>query len=73
MADESLRRALMVSNGSFLPMFTRPVSLILVILIAFTLLSQLPFMKAVNAWLAGLGKGPAPVSCEGDDKDAGSK
>jgi putative tricarboxylic transport membrane protein len=41
MADENLRRALMVSQGSFLPIFTRPVSLILFLVIIWTVISQL--------------------------------
>jgi putative tricarboxylic transport membrane protein len=45
MADENLRRALMVSQGSFLPIFTRPVSLILFLIIVWTLVSQIPFFK----------------------------
>jgi putative tricarboxylic transport membrane protein len=45
MADENLRRALMVSQGSFLPVFTRPVSLILFLIILWTLVSQIPFFK----------------------------
>jgi putative tricarboxylic transport membrane protein len=40
MADESLRRALMISDGSFLPMLQRPVCLILVLFILYFLLSQ---------------------------------
>jgi len=40
MADENLRRALMVSQGSFLPVFTRPVSLILFLVIVWTVVSQ---------------------------------
>jgi putative tricarboxylic transport membrane protein len=40
MADENLRRALMVSQGSFLPIFTRPVSLILFLVIVWTVVSQ---------------------------------
>ncbi len=42
MADENLRRALMVSQGSFLPVFTRPVSLILFLVIVWTVVSQFP-------------------------------
>ena len=42
MADENLRRALMVSQGSFLPIFTRPVSLILFLVIVWTVVSQFP-------------------------------
>ncbi|MBN1829608.1 MAG: tripartite tricarboxylate transporter permease [Deltaproteobacteria bacterium] len=45
MADENIRRALMVSKGSFLPVFTRPVSLILFIIIIFTVFSQIPPYK----------------------------
>jgi putative tricarboxylic transport membrane protein len=45
MADENLRRALMVSQGSFLPIFTRPVSLILFLIIVWTLISQIAFFK----------------------------
>jgi putative tricarboxylic transport membrane protein len=45
MADENLRRALMVSQGSFLPVFTRPVSLILFLIIVWTIVSQFQFYK----------------------------
>jgi putative tricarboxylic transport membrane protein len=45
MADENLRRALMVSQGSFLPFFTRPVALILLIIIVWMFVSQMPFYK----------------------------
>lgn len=45
MADENLRRALMVSQGSFLPFFTRPVSLILLIIIVWMFISQIPVVK----------------------------
>jgi putative tricarboxylic transport membrane protein len=45
MADQNLRRALMVSQGSFAPVFTRPVALILFIVIVYTVLSQLPFYR----------------------------
>jgi putative tricarboxylic transport membrane protein len=51
MADENLRRALMVSQGSFLPIFTRPVSLILFLIIVWTLVSQIPFFKGIKDWL----------------------
>lgn len=51
MADQNLRRALMVSQGSFAPVFTRPVALILFIVIAYTVLSQLPFYKRFLARL----------------------
>jgi putative tricarboxylic transport membrane protein len=45
MADENLRRALMVSQGSFLPVFTRPVALLLFLVIVWTVLSQFPLFK----------------------------
>jgi putative tricarboxylic transport membrane protein len=45
MADENLRRALMVSQGSFLPVFTRPASLILFLIIVWTIVSQFQFYK----------------------------
>jgi putative tricarboxylic transport membrane protein len=45
MADENLRRALMVSQGSFLPVFTRPVSLILFLIIVWTIVSQFQFFR----------------------------
>jgi putative tricarboxylic transport membrane protein len=40
MADENLRRALMVSQGSFMPIFHRPVSIILFVVIIWTVISQ---------------------------------
>jgi putative tricarboxylic transport membrane protein len=45
MADENLRRALMVSQGSFMPVLTRPVSLILFLIIVWTVISQFQFYK----------------------------
>jgi putative tricarboxylic transport membrane protein len=45
MADENLRRALMVSQGSFLPVFTRPVSLILFLIIVWMIVSQFQFFR----------------------------
>ncbi len=52
MADENLRRALMVSQGSFLPVFTRPVSLILFLIILWTVLSQFRFFSSFRGKLA---------------------
>lgn len=51
MADENIRRALMVSQGSFMPVFTRPVSLILFLIIVWTIASQLPWYKRKTAQL----------------------
>lgn len=48
MADQNLRRALMVSGGSFVPMFTRPVSLILFLVIVLTVLSQVPAWRRLT-------------------------
>ena len=45
MADENLRRALMISHGSLLPIFTRPVALILLMVIVLTVLSQVPSVR----------------------------
>jgi putative tricarboxylic transport membrane protein len=46
MADENLRRALMVSQGSFLPVFTRPVALTLFLVILWTVLSQFSVFRS---------------------------
>ena len=48
MADENLRRALMVSQGSFMPVFTRPVALLLFLVIVWTVLSQFPLFKKLK-------------------------
>jgi len=45
MADQNLRRALIVSGGSFAPVFTRPMALILFLVIMLTVLSQIPIYK----------------------------
>ncbi len=47
MADQNLRRALMVSEGSFLPVFTRPVALLLFLVICLTVLSQTKIYRRV--------------------------
>ena len=54
MADENLRRALMVSQGSFMPVFTRPVSLILFLIIVWTVISQFQFYRAFKNKLMDL-------------------
>jgi putative tricarboxylic transport membrane protein len=53
MADENLRRALMVSQGSFLPFFTRPVALMLLFVIVWMFVSQTPFYKRFTESLKG--------------------
>ena len=40
MTDSNLRRALTISEGSFLPMFQRPISVIFLIVIVVLILSQ---------------------------------
>lgn len=45
MADENLRRALMVTQGSFWPVLTRPVSLGLVLIMVWMVLVQIPFVR----------------------------
>jgi putative tricarboxylic transport membrane protein len=45
MADENLRRALMVTQGSFWPILTRPVSLALVLIMVWMVLIQIPFVR----------------------------
>jgi putative tricarboxylic transport membrane protein len=51
MADENLRRALMVSQGSLWPIFTRPVALMLFLIIVWMFVSQMPFYKRFTVWL----------------------
>jgi putative tricarboxylic transport membrane protein len=48
MCDENLRRALMVSQGSFLPVFQRPVALTLFLIIVWTVISQLGSVKRIK-------------------------
>ena len=64
MADENLRRALMVSQGSFLPIFTRPVSLILFLVIVWTVISQFPAYRQFKSKL--MDKVFRRKSCEAD-------
>ena len=45
MADESLRRALMLSEGSIMPLFERPVAVILLLVICYFILNQIPLVK----------------------------
>jgi putative tricarboxylic transport membrane protein len=49
MADSNLRRAMMVSDGSFMPVFTRPVALILFLVILLTIFSQTPLFKRLRS------------------------
>lgn len=45
MADESLRRALLLSEGSFMPIFERPVALLLVLVMTVFILAQFSWSK----------------------------
>ena len=40
MLDENLRRGLILNDGSLVPFFTRPISIILIIMILMTVLSR---------------------------------
>jgi putative tricarboxylic transport membrane protein len=53
MADQNLRRALLVSDGSFAPIFTRPVALILFLVICLTMVSQTRLYKRCIKWIGG--------------------
>ena len=46
MADENIRRALMAHHGSVAPFFTRPVAIILLALIVYSLVSQTPWFRS---------------------------
>ncbi len=67
MADENLRRFLMVNQGDFLPIFTRPVSLILIIVIVLTIFSQTKTYKKITGKLFGKFK---PVRTEAQIEEA---
>ena len=47
MAEENIIRGLRLSGGSLAPFFTRPISLVFVIIIALLILSQLSFFKKI--------------------------
>ncbi len=51
MADENLRRGLLITKGSLLPIFTRPVSLILFLVIVITIFTQLPIYKKLKVFV----------------------
>lgn len=52
MADSNFRRALQASQGSFGPFVTRPLSLVVLALIFFTIFSQTPAYRALKAKLS---------------------
>ena len=45
MLDENLRRGLILNGGSLAPFFTRPISIILIIMILLTVLSRNRYLK----------------------------
>jgi putative tricarboxylic transport membrane protein len=51
MADANMRRGLMVSQGSLMPFITRPVALILVLVILITVVSNTELFKRAKARL----------------------
>ena len=52
--DKNLRRALIISDGSILPFFTRPISLVLFIITLLTILSKVGWFKR---WVASMRNG----------------
>lgn len=53
MADENLRRALMLSDGSIMPFFTRPICIFFLLFILLLIVQQLPCYPAIKAKLFG--------------------
>lgn len=56
MADSNLRRALRLSDGSFMPMLHRPICIIFLIVIVFMILSQLGVIAKIKAKIKGVKK-----------------
>ena len=57
--DKSLRRGLVLSDGSLAPFFTRPISAVLALLVLVMLLAQLP---VVRRWIAARRPLPLPTA-----------
>jgi hypothetical protein len=57
MADENLRRALIVGQGDIAPFFTRPVSLLLTLAILTMIVLQFPLFRR---WRVGFGAQLSP-------------
>ncbi len=51
--DKNLRRALVIADGDFSLFFTRPISLILFLIIVFTMVSRTTWFKAGVGWVGG--------------------
>lgn len=54
MIDTNLRRTLVASHGSLLPFVTRPICIVLLLMIAFSFLSQMSFVKKLVGRLFSL-------------------
>ena len=56
--DKSLRRGLVLSDGSIVPFFTRPIALAFAVVTIFTILMYVPpFKRAVNRVTGAVGSG----------------
>jgi putative tricarboxylic transport membrane protein len=47
--DKNLRRALVITDGNILPLFTRPISLVIVLLTVFTIISRMRWFTSLVA------------------------
>jgi putative tricarboxylic transport membrane protein len=57
MADVNMRRALIRTAGDITPFFTRPISLVLILLVVLTILSRVkPFKRLVSMATTKVGK-----------------
>jgi len=58
MLDENLRRGLILNAGSLVPFFSRPISIILIVMILMTVFSRNRYLKqavsCVKIWIFGL-------------------
>lgn len=52
--DKNLRRSLVLTDGNLIPFVTRPISLVIVLLILFVMLSRAPWFKAALASVMGI-------------------
>jgi len=56
MADENLRRALILNKGSIASFFTRPISIFFIVFILFLVLPQIPLFARFLSWFKSLFK-----------------
>jgi len=49
--DKNLRRALVLTDGNLLPFFTRPISLVIIGLTVFVIVSRTAWFKAATTWV----------------------